>query len=82
MKLRMNGFLVRKKSNFKISKGYDSSGNPKPYDKFGTEGIPLGWQTDEDEYDWVGETTTIRGHKIGTRWRENLSISFGLITIF
>ena len=64
---------------FKISKGYDGNGNPAPYDKYGTEGLPLGWQADENEYDWVGSTTTVEGHTIGTRWQEDLNISFGLI---
>jgi len=69
----------RKNIIFKISKGYDTNGDPKPYDKFGTDGLPLGWQTAENEYDWVGPTTTIKGHTIGTRWQEDLDISFGLM---
>lgn len=69
----------QKQITFKISKGYDNSGNPAPYDRFGTEGLPLGWQADENEYDWVGPTTTIHNHTIGTRWQEDLDISFGLI---
>ena len=64
---------------FKIAKGYDQEGNPAPYDKFGTDGLPLGWQADESEYDWTGATTSIEGHTIGTRWREDLDISFGLM---
>ena len=64
---------------FKISKGYDANGNPKPYDKFGTDGLSLGWQAAKNKYDWVGRTTTIEGHEIGTRWQEDLDISFGLM---
>ena len=69
----------KKQITFKISKGYDNNGDPKPYDKFGTDGLPLGWQTDENEYDWVGPTTSIEGDTIGTRWQEDLDISFGLM---
>ena len=72
----------KKKVIFRISKGYDDDGDPLPYDKFGTDGLELGWQEPDGEvgaYDWYGSTTLIEGHPIGTFWREKLDISFGLM---